>query len=268
MRIRNFVRCLLTFALLLGAQAGWASPLETSFFSWEIPDGWTVERDTSGQWQITAPGLNPMVIVVNAGRLGTTPERYIQGSTAVWQTQGSVESISPLLTQRETQAWFLVKHHPKPGETPQATVKWVRWRGELLVVANFKTPQASLAAWEPQIQAIGKSLRLKKPVYKEVALKGEAQQVLDRNRDTEESLQSLDRAKLDLNVARQDWEPFFSTEKPALYQAYIDYLEARYDATYVIVAGRELGMGRDVLESRMQALSNRRDELRKEVQGF
>ena len=247
---------------------GWASPLETSFFSWEIPDGWTVERDASGQWQITAPGLNPMVIVVNAGRLGTSPELYIQGSTAVWQSQGSVEAIPPLLTQRQSQAWFLVKHHPKPHEKLLTTVKWVRWRGPLLVVANFKCPQSDLAAWEPTIREIGSSLKLKKPVYKEIALKDEAQEVLDRNQDTVESLQSLDRAKLDLNVARQDWEPFFTAEKPALYQAYIDYLEARYDATYAIVAGRELGMGRDVVESRMQALSNRRDELRKEVHGF
>ena len=268
MKIRHILRPLFIVALLFSAQACWAAPLETSFFSWEIPDAWTVERDASGQWQITAPGPNPLVTVVSAGRLGTTPELYLKGSLGVWRTQGEIEPIPALVTKRENQAWFLVKHHPKAGEKPQATIKWVRWRGNLLVVTNFKAPQSDLKSWEPRIQELGNSLRLKKPVYQEMALKAEAQDALERNQDTAESLQNLDRAKLALNVARQDWEPYFSEEKPSLYQAYIDYLEARYDATYAIVAGRELGMGRDVVDSRIQALSNRRDELRKQVHGF
>src|SRR4051794_2169507 len=42
-------------ALLFLAPAG-AAPLETSFFTWEVPEGWTVSRNPSGLWQLTAPG--------------------------------------------------------------------------------------------------------------------------------------------------------------------------------------------------------------------
>lgn len=125
-----------------------------------------------------------------------------------------------------------------------------------------------MESWVPQIQKIGAHLRIKKPVFEEAALRAEVDATLEKNQDTEKTLVDLAQAKLDLNVARQDWEPFFASDKPMLYRAYIDYLEARYDATFAIVAGPEMGMGRDVVESRMQGLTNRRDELRKELHGF
>ena len=259
---------LLLLSLLLGALPVWAAPLETSFFSWEVPNGWTVSRDPSGQWEMTAPGRSPMVAVVSVGHLTTTPELYLKGSVAVWRSQGLVEPMTPLLTERENQAWFLVKHHPTPGEKPKVTIKWVRWRGAILVVTSFNMAQADMESWVPQIQKIGAHLRIKKPAFEEAALRAEVDATLEKNQDTEKTLVDLAQAKLDLNVARQDWEPFFAADKPMLYRAYIDYLEARYDATFAIVAGLEMGMGRDVVESRMQGLTNRRDELRKELHGF
>lgn len=266
MKIRLF--SLILGCLLLSCDRAWAAPLETSFFSWEIPDGWTVERDQSGQWELTAPGPRPLVVVVSVGHLNTTPELYLKGSSAVWSSQGLVEPMSPLVTERANQAWFLVKHHQDPGEKPRVTVKWVRWRGPTLVVSSFRTLQSDLESWKPQMRSMAASLKIKKPVFEEVALRAEIDEVLERNQDTEKSLHNLDRAKVDLSVARQDWEPFFAADKPPLLRAYIDYLEARYDATFAIVAGAEMGMGKDVVESRMQGLSNRRDELRRELHGF
>lgn len=254
--------------LLLSNTFAWAAPLETSFFSWEIPDGWTVGRDQSGQWELTAPGPHPLVVVVSVGHLNTTPELYIKGSTAVWSSQGLVEPMTPLATERANQAWFLVKHHPNPGEKPRVTVKWVRWRGPSLVVSSFRTPQSDLESWKPQMQSMAASLKLKKPVFEEGALRAEIDDFLENNKDTEKSLDDLDQAQVDLSVARQDWEPFFAADKPPLLRAYIDYLEARYDATFAIVAGPGMGIGKDVVESRMQGLANRRDELRRELHGF
>lgn len=258
----------LLFCWLLLASAALAAPLETSFFSWEIPDRWTVERDLQGQWEITAPGPDPLIALVNVGYLTTTPELYLKGSTAIWATQGLLEPMEPLAARWPNQAWFLVKHHPNPGEKPKVSVKWVRWRGPTLVVTSFRVAQSDLESWRPQIQQMAENLKIKRPVFEESALRAEIDEVLQANEDRAETLTDLESARLDLNVARQDWEPFFAADKPPLYRAYIDYLEARYDAVFVVVAGPESGLGPDVVESRMQGLINRRDALRRELHGF
>jgi hypothetical protein len=249
-----------------------AAPLETPFFSWEVPDGWTVSRNPSGLWQLTAPGAEPLEVTLMAARLNTTPEAYLQGTTALWRSLGQVEPLQPLVEKWRNQAWFLVKHPPQAGQRDQVTVKWVAWRGPLLVVTSFKTGQADLPYWEPRIRELGQQLRVvRQPKFEEALLRAEANTALRDNEDSAQHLRELEQIKLAMAVARQDWEPFFGSEQqtqPDLYRAYIDYLEARYEASFAIVNGPDLGMGPDIVESRLRGLANRRNELRRQVQGF
>ena len=185
----------------------------------------------------------------------------------------SEEAKQPWITDRPNQAWFLVKHSPQAGESPMSTVKWVRWRGPLLVVTSFKAPQDALRSWAPQIRSMALDLRLEKPKFDEARLREEIAAVLRDNEDTPQTLTDVEGAKLTMNTARQDWEPFFGSNRkddsqPPLYKAYLDYLEARFDASFAIVHGPELGMGPDVVDSRLRSVTIRRDELRREAQGF
>lgn len=253
-----------------------AAPLETPFFTWEVPQGWTVTRNSSGLWELIAPGPNPLEVLVSVARLSTTPEAYLQGTTGLWKSLGTVEPLKPWLTDRPNQAWFLVKHNPEAGQPAMATVKWVRWRGTVLVVTSFRAKQSELNSWAPKIRSLAQDLKIEKPEYDEAVLLEEVQDVLQNAEDTPEGLGDLEAAKLALNRARQDWEPFFLSARtqegpeaqPALLRAYLAYLEARYDATLVIANGAELGMGPDIQQSRLHSVSIRRDELRREAGGF
>lgn len=254
----------------------WAAPLETPFFTWEVPQGWTVTRNSSGLWELVAPGPDPLEVVVSVARLSTTPEAYLQGTSNLWRSLGTVEPLKPWLADRPNQAWFLVKHTPEPGKPEMATVKWVRWRGPVLVVTSFKARGSELRSWAPKIRTLAQDLKLEKPEYHEDALLLEVQGVLQDAEDTPEALSDLEAAKLALNTARQDWEPFFLSARtqegpdaqPPLLRAYLAYLEARYDATLAIANGAELGMGPDIVQSRLNSVAVRRDELRREAGGF
>lgn len=252
-----------------------AAPLETPFFTWEVPEGWTVSRNTSGLWQVTAPGSNPMEAVVSVARLSTTPEAYLQGTSSLWRSLGTVEPLQPWLTDRPNQAWFLVKHTAEANAVAMSTVKWVRWRGPLLVVTSFKAPSDALKSWAPKIRSLALNQMLEKPEYEEAELREEVKNVLRNQEDSPETLTDVDAIKLAMNVARQDWEPFFGSGKnpagpavPLLFETYLAYLEARYDASFAIVHGPQLGMGPDIVESRLRSVAVRRDELRRELQGF
>lgn len=253
-----------------------AAPLETPFFRWEVPKGWTVSRNPSGLWQLTAPGPEPLEAVVSVARLTAAPDLYLQSTAALWKSLGTVEPLPPWNSDRRNQAWFLVKHTAAAGETPMATVKWVRWRGPLLLVASFKASQDALASWEPQIRALAVELRVSRPQFNEGRLREEILGVLRANDMGREALGNVEQLRLAMNVARQDWEPFFGSgsdlasleEQPLLYRAYLAYLEARYEAGFAIVHGAELGMGPDIVESRLRSVEVRRSELRREAQGF
>lgn len=251
-----------------------AAPLQTSFFTWDVPEGWTVSRNSSGLWQVTAPGPNPLEAEVVVARLSTTPELYLKATTEVWKTQGSVEQLQPWLADRPNQAWFLVKHFPKPGETPMSVVKWVRWRGPFLVVTSFQAPQEALKSWGPKIRSLAMEMKLSRPVYRPEVLQAEVNAALASNDETRAGLSDVEGAKLAMNSARQDWEPFFGsasagdTAESPLYRAYLGYLEARFDASFAIVHGSELGIGDDVVETRLRGVANRREELRRAAQGF
>jgi hypothetical protein len=270
--LTNFFTKILLVLCLCGAAS--AAPLETSFFTWEVPQGWTVERNPSGLWQLTAPGPEPLEALVSVGRLSTSPELYLQGTANLWKSLGAVETLQPWITDRPNQAWFLVKHFPQPGQKPMATVKWVRWRGPVLVVTSFVAAEANLKSWAPKIRSMARDLKLLKPEFEEAVLREEIDAVLRDNEDSLAALNDVAAAKLAMNVARQDWEPFFAPDDeqgaagPALYKAYIGYLEARFDAAFAIVNGPELGMGADVVESRLRGVAIRRDELRRQAQGF
>ena len=255
----------------------WAAPLETPFFTWEIPLGWTVSRNSSGLWQLTAPGPNPLEAVVSVARLTTTPEAYVQGTAALWKSLGTVQPLQPWITDRPNQAWFLVKHTAQAGQPEMSTVKWVRWRGPILTVTSFKAPSSELHSWAPKIRSMAQDLKLEKPEYEEAVLLEEVRSVLRDYEDTRDTLNNLEVAKLTMNTARQDWEPFFASAKagemvedaqPTLLRAYLAYLESRYDATLAIVSGADLGMGADVVESRLRGVAIKRDELRREAGGF
>lgn len=277
-RFANLKKLVIGALLLLSLSAPlWAAPLETPFFTWEIPQGWTVSRNSSGLWQLTAPGPNPLEAVVSVARLTTTPEAYVQGTAALWKSLGTVQPLQPWITDRPNQAWFLVKHTPQTGQPEMSTVKWVRWRGPILIVTSFRAPSSELQSWAPKIRSMAQDLKLEKPEYDEAALLKEVRSVLRDYEDTRETLNNLDAAKLTMNTARQDWEPFFASAKageavedsqPALLRAYLAYLESRYDATLAIVSGATLGMGADVVESRLHSVAVKRDKLRREAGGF
>lgn len=271
--MQTVIRCLIFVFLAVPLHA---APLETAFFSWDVPQGWTVSRNPSGLWQITAPGKNPLEAVVSVARLTTSPELYLQSTATLWKSLGTVEPLEPWLAKHRNQAWFLVKHSPVAGEKPMATIKWVRWRGPLLLVTSFKTPQDSLSSWAPQIRSLAADLKIAKPEFNEAKLRDEINQALRNNKDSREALTDVERIKLAMNVARQDWEPFFGSgsdvttanEQPVLYRNYLSYLEARFEASFAIVHGPEMGIGPDIIESRLRSVAIRRDELRREAQGF
>jgi hypothetical protein len=250
----------------------WAAPLETPFFRCEVPDGWTVHRNPSGLWQLTGPGLEPLQVAIGAARLSTTPELYLQGTATLWKSLGQVQPLQPWLSDRPDQAWFLVKHSPQPGVAPLATVKWVCWRDSLLVVTSFTLREAELQQLQGEIRSLASGLLLEKPKFQAERLQAEVDSVLREFIDDPEHLRDLDSAKLSMAVARQDWEPFFGTDtkeaQPPLYKAYLAYLEARYEASFAVVHGREMGIGPDLLDSRMNSVAVRRGELRRLVQGF
>lgn len=262
-------------AILLALWFGWlvalpvaAAPLETPFFRWEVPQGWTVSRNPLGLWVLTAPGPNPLEAQVSVVRLSTSPEHYLKGTAALWKSLGEVEQRHPWVTDRENQAWFLVKHTPQPGQPQIATVKWVSWRGPMLAVVSYKAPLADMKSWAPKIRSMSLGLQLQRPQFDETRLREEIDTVLSETEDRRETLADLESIKLAMAVARQDWEPFFAADKPPVYRAYVAYLEARYDAAFAITNGSAMGMGPDVVDSRLQALGNRREELRREAQGF
>lgn len=261
---KHFLCSLWLVALLLQSVA--AAPLETSFFSLEVPDAWTFTRNPSGLWQLTAPGPDPLEILVSVARLNTTPELYLKGTEKVWSSLGSVERLQPWLADRADQAWFLVKHST-PGQEHLATVKWVRWRGSLLVVTSFRAPRAQLKAHKGTILAVARGLKLERPEFDQARLVKEVELVLHSEEDDAGHLKDPDGERRRLSIARQDWEPFFLNDQPALYQAYRDYLTARFDAAFAIVNGSELGIGPDMIESRLTGVANRRQELKHQLDG-
>ncbi len=270
--MRKTILGALLFAALSSPLA--AAPLQTAFFTWDVPEGWTVSRNSSGLWQVTAPGPNPLEAEVVVARLTTSPELYLKATSEIWKTQGTVEQVKPWLADRPNQAWFLVKHSVKPGETPTAVVKWVRWRGPFLVVTSFQAPQSELQSWAPKIRSLAMDMKLTRPVYRREVLLKEANAALADNDETRDGLVDTEGAKLAMNSARQDWEAFFgsrpSEEEPEaeLYRAYLAYLEARFDASFAIVHGSELGIGEDVIATRLRSVAIRREELRRAATGF
>lgn len=251
-----------------------AAPLQTAFFTWDVPEGWTVSRNSSGLWQVTAPGPEPLQAEVVVARLSTTPELYLKATGEVWKTQGTVEALQPWLADRPNQAWFLVKHFVKPGETPTAVVKWVRWRGPFLVVTSFQASQESLSSWAPKIRSLAADMKLTRPVYRREELLKRVNEALTNNDESRAGLADSEGSKLAMNSARQDWEAFFGARpseeetEAQLYRAYLGYLEARFDASFAIEHGPELGIGEDVVESRLRAVAGRREELRRAAAGF
>ena len=258
-RLQPLVLLSVVFWMLISA--AFASPVETRFFDWEVPDAWTVSRDPSGLWQFIGPGPENLEILVSVGHLNASPGVYLKATEQVWQSMGVVRRLEPWLSDPPEQAWFLVKHS-RVGEEQLVTIKWVRWDGPLLVVTSFQVPDVKLQTLAPQIKAWAADLKLKRPKFEVSELTDEIQSALRELEDSEEGLTDFEGARLALNTARQDWEPFFLADKPPLYRAYHEYLDARFDAAFAIVNGPELGMGEDIIKSRLKGVSNRREALR------
>lgn len=262
----------LTLALMASVNA---APLETPFFSWEVPDGWTVSRDPSGLWQLTAPGSSPLVVAITAARLRTPPQVYLNGSARLWASLGKLEAIEPLTHKVSNQAWFLISLPPQPSSTDsikatgdRSTIKWVRWRDSLLVVSSFSMPTEDLKALRPVIQRLASGLKLARPKFNEARLLQEIKKVLEVNQETSAGLRGLEDVRQQMNIARQDWEPFFLDSDPPIYTAYLSYLEARFDAAFAIVNAKELGIDADTIANRLKSVVNKREELRHQLQGY
>lgn len=268
----------LTLALVLALTlmaSGHAAPLETPFFTWEVPDGWTVSRDPSGLWQLTAPGSSPLVVAITAARLRTPPQAYLNGSARLWASLGKLEAIEPLIHKVNNQAWFLISLPPQPSSNDsikatgdRSTIKWVRWRDSLLVVSSFSMPTEDLKAFRPIIQRLASGLKLTRPKFNEARLLQEIKKTLEVNQETSAGLRGLEDIRQQMNIARQDWEPFFLDKEPPIYAAYLSYLEARFDAAFAIVNAKELGIDADTIKSRLKSVVSKREALRHQLQGY
>lgn len=253
--------------MIVLALAGMAAPLESPFFTWEVPDGWTLSRTETGLWQLEAPGIQPLRVNVTVARLRTTPQQYLVGTTRLWASLGEVRMLEDWGAGVGDQAWFLVK--PKDATLGMGTlVKWVCWRESILVVSSFAFPEGSLKANKARILQLAHGLRLLRPKFHEADLREEIKRVLTRNQDTLTELSDVALARRVMNVARQDWEAFFVAEAPVLYRAYLAYLDARYEAAFAHVLGKDLGIDDETVDSRVKTVLRCRDELHRRLQGF
>lgn len=245
------------------SMACWAEPLETAFFKVETPAGWEVSRNPSGLWTLTQSKSPKPYVQFSVARLNSTPETYLRSHAALWSRLGVVENADPLNVKHSEQAWFLVKH----SADDWVTLKWIRWSGKTLVVSNFRCPESELENHKVGFSEIAKTLELHTPEFSEESLKDSVKQFLGNHQDTPKGLQDPVLCRTTMAAIRQDWEPYFDADVPALYRAYVAYLEARFDAAFAAAHGQELGIGPDLVKARFQSVLNRRVELDAALRG-
>ena len=249
--MKRFSQLIVLSLLLLSPIS--ADPLVTDFFHVTPPEGWQTSRTTSGLWQLERDLPFDMKATFLMNRLKTTQEMYLQGTLQLWKTQGETElsfdgrRMECLITPAEGDPLF----------------KYVTWKDDLLVVATFMFPVKHTDEALNSAHGLIRTLQITDPVFKPNALRDTVADALEQHRNTAEELADAAAIRKQMTSFRQDWEPYFTESTPLLYQAYLAYLEARYDAAFVVEHGEEMGMPESLLESRLKSVENRRSELMK-----
>lgn len=247
---RSSLRVLLFFFLLLWAQS-WAQTLQSNFFTWEGSEDWTVSRNVNGLWQADRQEPFEMSATMLAVRLRTSPELYLQGTQELWKTQGETR----VLSSGEKSFECLIT----PLEGSGRTLKSLRWEKDLLLVVSFTFPVKHTDEAMASAASFLQGLEIRELVYEPEILRKSIQAELAQHENSEQGLLDATAVRQDMTSFRHDWEPYFSSQKSELYQANLAYLEARYDAAFVVAYGKDMGMPESLLDSRLKAVENRKN---------
>lgn len=242
---------LLALLFLLVFTPSMADTFDSPFFELPLASDWQVSRSPAGLWSFerTEPFELSGSILVN--RLKTTPEMYLQGTLKLWETQGRTEAQ-------------LHEDHLECMITPpqdDSIFKYVVWEDDLLVVASFKFPVKHQNEALAMIREVAPGIVLHDPPFEPEALRAVVEHGLATHQNTPEELSDASQIRTEMTSFRLDWEPYFKSSPPPLFTDFLEYLEARYDAAFVADHGAEMGMPASLLESRLKAIQNRRDEL-------
>jgi hypothetical protein len=235
---------------------GAAEQLETDFFQVPVPEGWQTSRSATGLWQLKQDMPFELTATFLVNRLKTTPEMYLQGTVELWKTQGATEGnfdgrrLECLITPADGDPLF----------------KIVSWEEDILVVATFMFSVKHTDEALNTAQRLTQDLEIHNPNFEPEALRKAVNSALKRHENTPEELAEAVDIRRQMTSFRQDWEPYFIGPSPPLFEAFSAYLEARYDAAFVVANGKEMGMPESVLQSRLKSIENRRSELLRVLQ--
>lgn len=253
--MKHLPTLLLTLLLFLTTQVR-ADQLETSFFQLSVPQDWKTGRSATGFWTLHRESPFPLDVAFVVNRLKTAPDVYLQGTLELWKTQGTIEFV-----RHQNSLECLIT--PATGNT---VWKWVRWENDLLIVASFSfSPEHRDEALNTAHQLVD-HLELRDPSFQEDALRAVVLRGMESHQNSTEELADIEQVRRDMTSFRQDWIAFFTATPPELFTAYLAYLEARYDASFVQVNGESMGMPSSVLEARKKSIENRKREVRSLLQ--
>jgi hypothetical protein len=230
---------------------------ETDFYRVAVPPGWSAARTRTGLWEF-GDGEGDFSTTVLVSRLTTTPALYLQATGRLWQSRGRVEAVGEPGEFGENRAFFLIIPR-KESEEP--VIKGLVWQDDLLAVTSSTFPVKHRKKATQLAVSFTRNLELKEIDLESGRLETFVTETLDHHSNTVESLSDAPAVRREMASFRQDWEPYFPHHKPALYQAMQAYLEARYDAAFVIANGEEMGMPPSLVETRLRSIRNRRAEL-------
>ena len=229
-----------------------AQPLETDFFQVADTESFQVGRGENGLWTLTREEPFPLTLTILANRITADPALYLQGTSRLWETQGAVKQLS----SQDDRAFFQIT--PENGNR---VVKGVKWEGGTLIVAGGTFPVEHTEAGREFVERFTGNIDVLQPEFSEDKFRSTITELLETQSDEATQLENLAEVRRVMSGFRLDWGPYFPHAKPALYQATLDYLEARYDASFVIVNGEEMGMPETLLDQRLEAVQNRRKRL-------
>jgi hypothetical protein len=243
------LRVLLMLILVLAPCV--ADQLKTDFFQLPTPEGWQISRNTTGLWQMQREMPFEMTATFLVNRLKTEPDLYLRGTIQLWKTQGVTEGtfdgrqMECLITPAEGNPIF----------------KLVRWNQDVLVVSTFMFPVKHTDEALNTVHSLTQDLTIKNPEFEPDALRETVENALEQHQNTPEELAIAADARRQMTSFRHDWEPHFTSPAPAIFEAFLAYMEARYDAAFVVEHGEEMGMPESILESRLKSIDNRKSEL-------
>ena len=253
MRTPRFRQSFWAFWLLLLSTISYAETFESHFFTLEVPPDWTLSRNLNGLWQYDRQEPFEMSATVLASRLRTSPELYLQGTLELWKTQGETR----VLSSGEDSLECLIT----PPEGATRILKSLRWEKDLLLVTSFTFPVKHTDEAMVSAASFSEGLEFKESSFDPSKLRDGIVTALSQQTNKTEELSDANSVRREMTSFRHDWEPYFAGPKPELFEAFLAYLEARYDAAFVVAYGKEMGMPESLLDSRLTALENSKNEV-------